>query len=77
MIDGGADCARGTVDLFERRRDLFEEEHCAIGGKGGIGNKPTVTVPAPAAKKICLRVIVVRADGSYATRDWSSQGCIA
>ena len=47
-----------------------------VGGEGGIARKPTVTVPAPAAKKICLRVIVVRADGSYATRDWSPEGCI-
>ena len=36
FVDGGADRVRGTVDLFERRRDLFEEENCAGGGKGGI-----------------------------------------
>ena len=36
MIDGVADRAGGAVDLFERRRDLFEEENRAGSGKGRV-----------------------------------------
>ena len=33
MIDGRANCAGGAVNVFERRRDLLEEEDRAGGGQ--------------------------------------------
>lgn len=47
-----------------------------VGGASGVASKPTVTVPDAAGTKLCLHVIVVRADGSYATKDWSTQACV-
>jgi serine/threonine protein kinase len=46
-----------------------------VGGRSGIVSTPAVTIPAPAGTRVCLRVIVVRADGSNASKNWSPEGC--
>jgi tRNA A-37 threonylcarbamoyl transferase component Bud32 len=46
-----------------------------VGGPHGVATKPTVTLPARTGTPVCLHVIVVRADGSFATRQWSPAGC--
>lgn len=53
--------------------DTFRWE--VVGGKSGIVSTPAMTIPAPAGTNVCLRVIVVRADGSNASRNWSPEGC--
>ncbi|MBT9258035.1 serine/threonine protein kinase [Phycicoccus sp. MAQZ13P-2] len=49
-----------------------------VGGPGGsetTGDEPTLTVPAPTRGTVCLSVIVVRSDGSGATRDFPEPTC--
>ncbi len=46
-----------------------------VGGKTGVTSTPAVSIAAPAGTRVCLRVIVVRADGSNASRNWSPEGC--
>jgi len=54
--------------------DTFRWE--VVGGRGGVLRRPSVTVPATAGTRVCVHVIVVRADGSFATREWSAPGCV-
>lgn len=45
------------------------------GGAPGTSKTPAITLTAPSDAQLCLKVIVVRVDGSGATRDWSPPGC--
>ncbi|HOA03884.1 MAG TPA: serine/threonine-protein kinase [Dermatophilaceae bacterium] len=45
------------------------------GGPPGTSKTPAVTLTAPSDARLCLKVIVVRVDGSGATRDWSPPVC--
>jgi serine/threonine protein kinase len=56
--------------------DTFQWE--IVGGVAGpqVTKEPQVTVPAPPGQQTCLRVKVVRFDGSNPQREWSPQGCV-
>lgn len=45
------------------------------GGAAGTSKEATTTVTAASADPVCLQVIVVRLDGSSATKEWSAPGC--
>jgi eukaryotic-like serine/threonine-protein kinase len=45
------------------------------GARSGTARTGTVDVADPAGTELCLQVKVIRADGSYATVDWSPKGC--
>ena len=45
------------------------------GGAEGTAKDPTTVVDAPSEAPVCLSVIVVRVDGSSATKDWSKPAC--
>lgn len=46
-----------------------------VGGEEGISTEPSTVVAAPSDAEVCLKVIVVRMDGSNASLDWSKPGC--
>ncbi len=46
-----------------------------VDGAEGTATEPTTVVPAPSADKVCLQVIVVRRDGSFASKEWSQATC--
>jgi hypothetical protein len=70
-----ASSVRFSWDYSARRStDTYRWE--VVGGKNGVVATPTLTIPAPVGTRVCVRVIVVRADGSNATREWSPEGCV-
>lgn len=46
-----------------------------VGGAEGTSKDPTTTVSATSDAPVCLVVVVVRIDGSSASKDWSQPGC--
>jgi serine/threonine protein kinase len=58
--------ARQAADEFRWR---------VVGGQSGTSKSPTVKLSAANDAPMCLQVIVVRADGTGAARDWSAPGC--
>jgi len=46
-----------------------------VDGATGTTPEPTVVVPATSAAPVCVQVVVVRLDGSSATKDWSPPAC--
>lgn len=46
-----------------------------VGGRSGVAKQARLTVPARGGTPVCLQVIVVRADGSFASTQWSAKGC--
>jgi serine/threonine protein kinase len=63
-----------TWDYSAKQED-DEYRWQVVGGAEGTSTDPTTTVAAVSADPVCLQVIVVRIDGSSATKDWSKQGC--
>ncbi len=45
------------------------------GGATGTSKEPKTVAPAAASGPVCLKVIVVRRDGSNPTKDWSAPAC--
>lgn len=60
---------------YSAARDDDEYRWRTSSGQEGTSKDPTTTLAATSADPVCLSVIVVRLDGSSATKDWSAQGC--
>lgn len=60
---------------YSAARDDDEYRWRTASGQEGTSKDPTTTLAATSADPMCLSVIVVRLDGSSATKDWSAQGC--
>ncbi len=45
------------------------------GSRQGTAKSPSLDLPDPAGRTLCVQVRVVRADGSDASAEWSPQGC--
>ena len=59
--------AAQSSDTFQWRLD--------DASQSGVTKTPTLELKAPAGTKVCVRVKVVRADGSNPALDWSVPGC--
>ncbi len=60
---------------YTAKLETDEYRYQVVGGAEGTTKEATTVVPAPSEAPLCLKVIVVRLDGSSATKDWSEPGC--
>ena len=59
--------AAQSSDTFQWRLD--------DASQSGVAKSPTLELKAPVGTKVCVRIKVVRADGSNPALDWSVPGC--